>query len=203
MARNDRHRQLINADVYQKDSQNRAKAIEATRAQKEKDWRKGEKQRFRAYLTQQGGGSVPAANAPALGAKNELTIEGIRFYVMPGGKKLVKVPGKTDFSGGFRDIDSPLADGANSLATTPKTAIVSGVKFFRTKTGSLVVNRVIQDHRYVSWPRAKSLLIPAVDLASRRSANDARSSPLPVMPIPLLGLTFAPTQTFAGYVYIL
>ena len=194
VSRNDRHRQLINADVYEKDSQNRARAIEATRAQKEKDWRQGEKQRFRAYLTQQEGASGSTANVSASGAKNELVIEGIRFYVMPGGKKLVKVPGSTFLKQQTQIPSSRSTEGANALAPTPKTAVVSGVKFFRTKTGSLVVNRVIQQHRYVSMPCAKCILIFSVALVSRRLAKNARSSLLLVIPTPSPGLGLDSSQ---------
>lgn len=53
-----------------------------------------------------------------------------------------------------------LPDGSNELATTPKIAVVAGVKFHRTRTGNFVPNRVVQDHRYVSLPpEAHSLTV--------------------------------------------
>lgn len=127
VARNDRHRQLINANVYEKESQTRTKAIEETRQRKLSGHRHREKTQFNDFLKRQAGSS----NAPTNTAgRNEIAIEGILFRVVDGGKKLVKVP-----------------DAPNSSSHTPKTAVVAGVKFHRTKTGNLVANRIVNDQR--------------------------------------------------------
>ncbi|KAH6610496.1 hypothetical protein Trco_000516 [Trichoderma cornu-damae] len=134
ISKNDRHRQLINANIYEKESQNRAKAIEETRQRKIKEQRHREKKRFAEYLRHQAGaagfpGTSTSTNANAAGT-NEISVNGIRFRVLVGGKKLVKAP-----------------DDLAPSAITPKTAVVAGVKFHRTKTGNLVAQRIVNDHR--------------------------------------------------------
>lgn len=94
MSRNDRHRQLINANVYEKETQNRAKAMEETRQNKLKDRKTREKSKFKDFLRHQAGASDATANPnPGVG-KNEIVIEGIRFHVADGGKKLIKASGE-------------------------------------------------------------------------------------------------------------
>ncbi|KAM6480953.1 hypothetical protein HDV62DRAFT_88096 [Trichoderma sp. SZMC 28011] len=132
VSKNDRHRQLINASIYEKDSQNRAKAIEETRQRNLKERRLREKKRFGDYLRHQAdvagvAGTSMSANSTGL---NEISVNGIRFRVLDGGKKLVKSP------------DDPA-----SPAMTPKLTVIAGVKFHRTKTGNLVAQRIVRDHR--------------------------------------------------------
>ncbi|KND94768.1 Zinc finger CCCH domain-containing protein [Tolypocladium ophioglossoides CBS 100239] len=130
VSRNDRHRQLINANVYEKEAQNRSKAIEETRQRKLRHQRFREKSRFNDFLQRQAPASDVAANPESRANRNEIMIEGMRFRVMDGGKKLAKV-----------------MDDLHSAPATPKCATVAGVTFHRTKTGNLVANRVVQDHR--------------------------------------------------------
>ncbi|CAM1506928.1 Fc.00g065690.m01.CDS01 [Cosmosporella sp. VM-42] len=130
VSRNARHRQLINANVYEKDSQNRTKAIEATRQRKLDSQRHREKTQFNEFLKHQSGTASAPTNPTSSTGPNELTIEGIQFRVLEGGKKLVKLP-----------------DVFNASFHTPKTAIVAGVKFHRTKTGNLVAHRIVKDQR--------------------------------------------------------
>ncbi|EWG37304.1 hypothetical protein FVEG_00969 [Fusarium verticillioides 7600] len=128
VSRTDRHRQLINANVYEKETQNRAKAIEETRQRKISGRRQREKAQFDEFLKHQAIASSAQTN-PA--DRNVLTIEGVQFRVIDGGKKLVKIPGAL-----------------NSSLRTPKFTTVAGVKFYRTKTGNLVANRFVNDQRY-------------------------------------------------------
>ncbi|KAM0203788.1 hypothetical protein ACHAPI_000787 [Fusarium lateritium] len=144
ISRTDRHRQLINANVYEKDTQNRAKAIEQTRQRKLNGHRYREKAKFNEFLKHQTAASGAQTN-PA--GRNELTIEGVQFRVMDGGKKLVKIPGSCKPQGSATACTLPVADAPNSSSRTPKTAIVAGVKFYRTKTGNLVANRFVNDQR--------------------------------------------------------
>ncbi|KAG5664032.1 hypothetical protein KAF25_006617 [Fusarium avenaceum] len=144
VSRTDRHRQLINVNVYEKDTQNRAKAIEETRQRKLNGHRYREKAKFNEFLKHQTAASSAQTN-PA--GRNELTIEGVQFRVMDGGKKLVKIPGACKLEGSVTACALPVADAPNSSSRTPKTAIVAGVKFYRTKTGNLVANRFVNDQR--------------------------------------------------------
>ncbi|RCI14515.1 hypothetical protein L249_6850 [Ophiocordyceps polyrhachis-furcata BCC 54312] len=130
VSRTDRHRQLINADIYQKDAQNRFKAMEESRQRKIRHQRSREKRRFNDYLRRQ-----TATAASVAESVNEIIIDGMRFRVADGGKKLLKV-----------------ADDLQSAPSTPKTVDVAGVTFHRTKTGNLVASRVVRDHRYVFRP---------------------------------------------------
>ncbi|OAQ84095.1 CCCH zinc finger protein [Purpureocillium lilacinum] len=129
VTRNDRHRQLINANVYEKEAQNRVKAIEETRQRKMRNHRYKEKMRFNDFMLQQVSSSAVSNPSPQ-DARNELTIAGLRFRVMDGGKKLARI--KHD---------------STASIETPKTTTIAGVVFHRTKTGNLVANRVVQDHR--------------------------------------------------------
>ncbi|KAG5927008.1 hypothetical protein E4U42_002690 [Claviceps africana] len=133
VSRIDRHRQLINANVYEKDTQSRVKAIEETRQKKLQSRKDREKSRFNDYLRNRAGVADATTNPNPTTSRNELMIEGIRFIVADGGKKLVKSSVPTS------------ADDRHSA--TPKMAIVAGVKFHRTKTGNLVANRIVQTQR--------------------------------------------------------
>lgn len=154
VSRNDRHRQLINANVYEKEAQNRSKAIEETRQRKLRHQRFREKSRFNDFLRHQAPAPDVAANPESRASRNEIMIEGMLFRVMDGGKKLAKVmgelvaPNKPVLDPDFVEPDNP-TDDLHSAPATPKSATVAGVTFYRTKTGNLVANRVVQDHRYV------------------------------------------------------
>ncbi|KAG5976834.1 hypothetical protein E4U55_007166 [Claviceps digitariae] len=184
VSRIDRHRQLINANVYEKESQSRVKAIEETRQKKLRSRKNYEKLRFNDYLRNLAGTASATANFNPTTGRNELMIEGIRFLVADGGKKLVKSPGKKE----VRELRKPVhqalivsfplvtnvalfASADDRYSTTPKTAVVAGVKFHRTKTGNLVANRIVQTQRYVAKPVAMSMLT-----MSRRSGNQKKVS---------------------------
>ncbi|CAK7198651.1 hypothetical protein SEUCBS139899_001315 [Sporothrix eucalyptigena] len=120
VARVDRHRQLINADVYEKDAQARARAMEQTRLQSQQKRDARERQKLQSHLQQTRGRS--GTSTPY-----QIVIEGIPFAVAKNGSKLVKLPGDT-----------------NSAASTPKTAVVGGVKFYRSKNGNLYRHGVVR-----------------------------------------------------------
>ncbi|KAF5026218.1 hypothetical protein F66182_1685 [Fusarium sp. NRRL 66182] len=145
VSRTDRHRQLINANVYEKDTQNRAKAIEQTRQRKINGHRQREKAQINEFIKHR---TAPSNSSTNPAACNELTVEGVHFRVVDGGKKLVKIPGAS------KSQDTPdarwtlrVAGAPNSSSRTPKNAIIAGVKFYRTKTGNLVANRFVNDQR--------------------------------------------------------
>ncbi|KAF5125500.1 Zinc finger CCCH domain-containing protein [Metarhizium anisopliae] len=127
VSRNDRHRQLINANVYEKDTQNRVRAIEETRQKKLQDRKMREKIQLKDFLRHQASATNAVANSKPGVGNAEIMIEGIRFHVADGGKKLVK--------------------SSDQHSATPKTAVIAGVRFHRTKTGNLVANRIVQDQR--------------------------------------------------------
>lgn len=94
VTRNDRHRQLINVNVYEKESLNRAKAIEETKKRNLNGHRRGERARFREFLARQHSVAATPANPNPTTASNQILIDGIHFRVMDGGKKLAKTLGK-------------------------------------------------------------------------------------------------------------
>lgn len=87
VSKTDRHKQLINANVYQQQAQSRAQAIEETRQRKLTQQKSSEKSRFNNFLQRHNNGAS-SAQGPL-----EITIEEIRFLVRDGGKKLVRAAG--------------------------------------------------------------------------------------------------------------
>ncbi|PMD39050.1 hypothetical protein L207DRAFT_461767 [Hyaloscypha variabilis F] len=125
VTKQDRHLQLINTTIFEKDSQKRAQAIEQTRQQKLKQRDEREKARIVKHL--QRGTSV---RPTGITSNNELDVNGIRFRVVQGGSKLVKVPG---------DL--------NAAKSTPKSAMVGGVRFYRSKSGNMYRSGIIKAYR--------------------------------------------------------
>lgn len=151
VSKTDRHKQLINANVYEKQAQTRAKAMEETRKRKLKEQRGGEKSRFSEFLRNQTASSGAVANGNANDNIKEIVVEGVRFLVADGGKKLRRAAGEfSTHSGGLPGISYTESDNSSAAPPTPKTAFIAGVQFHRTKTGNLVANRVVKDQRYVS-----------------------------------------------------
>ncbi|RSL39990.1 hypothetical protein CEP54_016219, partial [Fusarium duplospermum] len=145
VSKTDRHRQLINANVYEKETQNRAKAIEQTRQRKISGHRQREKAQFNEFMKHKASASNAQTNPTG---RNELSVEGIQFRVVDGGKKLVKVSGAyTPRTTLDAQCALPSVDAPDAFSRTPKSAVIAGVKFYRTKTGNLVANRVVNDQR--------------------------------------------------------
>jgi hypothetical protein len=145
--------------VYEKQAQTRAKAIEETRKRKLKEQRGGEKSRFSEFLRHQSAVSGAVVNQNANDNIKEIVVEGVRFHVTDGGKKLRRTAGEFSTQyGSLPGISYTESDNSTAAPPTPKTAFIAGVQFHRTKTGNLVANRVIKDHRYVSIHSKKHLL---------------------------------------------
>lgn len=89
VTKRDRHMQLINSSVYDKETQARNKAIEGTRRQKalQKDQR--EKQKIERHLN-----ALPSRAGQAKDVVHEISINGLRFHVIDGGSKLVRIRGE-------------------------------------------------------------------------------------------------------------
>lgn len=93
VAKTDRHLQLINSSVYEKESQARAKAMAESSQQKTRMKDEREKAKLSAFLRTPPAG-VAAAKPSNGSGSYELTVEGIRFLVAKDGSKLVKAPGR-------------------------------------------------------------------------------------------------------------
>ncbi|KAH8675886.1 hypothetical protein BX600DRAFT_508085 [Xylariales sp. PMI_506] len=120
VTRTDRHLQLINSAVFEKDAQSRANAIEQTQRQKRFQREHMEKSRVMNFVN-------ATSTTPS---KHEITINGIRFQVTKQGSKLVRTPG---------DEHPP--------SSTPRVTSVGGVKFYRTKNGNLVRHGIAKAQR--------------------------------------------------------
>ncbi|KAJ9137885.1 Zinc finger CCCH domain-containing protein 3 [Pleurostoma richardsiae] len=130
VTKSDRHLQLINSAVYEKEAQARTKAIEQTRLQKQRHKDHQERAKLFRHLSGMGGGAqaVPADNHAA--ANYEIIVDNIPFRVTKNGSKLVKLPG---------DRNSPKA--------TPKVTTIGGVKFYRSKNGNLYRHGIVKAQR--------------------------------------------------------
>ncbi|KAL2119002.1 hypothetical protein VTJ04DRAFT_5961 [Mycothermus thermophilus] len=139
VTKHDRHLQLINTSVYQKDAPARTAALEQSRRQKLAQRDKQERAKLISHLNRMANsGAFGAANPQTTTApgKYEIAIQGIRFIVAKNGSKLVKVP-----------------DDVNSAKATPKMAIVGGVKFYRSKNGNLYRHGVVKAQRQTGTVR--------------------------------------------------
>ncbi|KAI0844520.1 hypothetical protein F5Y00DRAFT_248573 [Daldinia vernicosa] len=133
VTKTDRHMQLINTSVYEKESQQRASAIEQTHRQKQFQRNNREKTVFMNNVLQ-GVANVkpvglPSVSTPA--SQYEVVVDGILFRVVQQGSKLVKAP-----------------DDVNPPSATPKVTSIGGVKFHRTKHGNLVRHGVVKAQRF-------------------------------------------------------
>ncbi len=163
IVKTDRHRQLINTSVYEKESQQRVKAMELTRQQKlrQKDEREKMKLSKNLYRLANSYDSL-APRTP--GGTFEIDVGGIPFRVTKSGSKLVKVPGEdsrlgVDHATGFDEsvMDLRCSGDVNAAKSTPKTAVVGGVRFIRSKHGNLYRQGVVKAYRYeLQFPLAKS-----------------------------------------------
>jgi len=156
VTKTDRHLQLINSSVYEKESQNRTRAIEQTRRQKRVMKDERERAKLVSHLNRMANNGVmapPGQQSQASTDKYEIAIQGIRFVVAKNGSKLVKVPGASR-SHPANLVSSHTSTGtSNSAETTPKMAVVGGVRFYRSKNGNLYRHGIVKAQRYVARGR--------------------------------------------------
>lgn len=146
VTRNDRHLQLINTNIYQEQTEARAKAIQQTRLQKHRQKEARERAQILNHLKRTADPSLVPAN-PASAPVYEIVVEGIRFRVTNDGSKLVKIPG---------DLNGPKA--------TPKMAFVGGVKFYRSKNGNMYRQAIVKAQR-------RSAAVNKVNVPCRNFSN--------------------------------
>jgi len=96
VSKTDRHLQLINPAIFEKQTQDRTKAIEATRKLRLKQRDEHERLKIDRHLQRLG--TVPLSDPtrvrPSATTTNyEIIIQGIKFRITKGGSKLVKTPG--------------------------------------------------------------------------------------------------------------
>lgn len=133
VSRTDRHLQLINPAIFEKQSQERARAMEETRKAKLKQRDERERLKFSRHLQNLDATLAHGhtrSQSSAVASKHEIVVQGILFRVVKNGSKLMKVPGDE-----------------NAAKATPKTAIIGGVKFFRSKNGNLYRSGIVKAQR--------------------------------------------------------
>ena len=97
ISKHDRHRQLINSSVFDRETQTRKKAIEDTQRQKalQRDQREKFKiDRHLRVLATHAGRSSATPSATAIQTLHKISINGLEFHVDRGGSKLSRILGK-------------------------------------------------------------------------------------------------------------
>lgn len=137
VAKRDRHMQLINSAVYDKEKQARAKAMEETRKLKEQRRAEREQTKVLRYAQAAGtGATVSTIAQPA--AAHQILVNDIPFKITHGGSKLVRVSSMGSlYHLCVPGTGLPVLDDPNTANTTPKRVNVAGVTFVRSKNGNL------------------------------------------------------------------
>lgn len=158
VTRNDRHLQLINTNVYQEQTEARAKAMEQTRLQRLQQKEHKERSRLLNHIRQTGYRSAAPTDSTSAPIY-EIVVDGIKFAVAKNGSKLVKLPGAPRKLSATNSASAhPCPGDHNAPKATPKVAMVGGVKFHRTKNGNMYRQAIVKAQRYVVPPSDAQLL---------------------------------------------
>ena len=142
VTKRDRHVQLINSSVYDKETQARNKAIEETRRQKALQRDQREKRKFERHLN-----ALSSRPGQASDVVHEVSINGLGFHVVDGGSKLVRIRRENHDNGTHSFSHSRHIGATDSASMTPKQANVGGVTFLRSKTGNLYRSGIVKARR--------------------------------------------------------
>lgn len=158
VTKTDRHLQLINPAIYEKQSQQRTKAMEETRKLKLKQRDERERIKLSKHLQRLGTTTRTESkfsNIPTSTPNHEITVQGIRFRVVKSGSKLMKIAGENTpekraiITGVILHVSGLQVSGdENAAKATPKTATVGGVRFYRSKNGNLYRSGIVKAQRY-------------------------------------------------------
>ncbi|PGH12709.1 hypothetical protein AJ79_04069 [Helicocarpus griseus UAMH5409] len=139
VAKRDRHMQLINSAIYDKEAQARTKAIEESR--KLKAQKKTQREEAKVLRHVQGVGGyqpVPTQIGGQRAASYQIDIQGIPFQVVQGGSKLIRLPSESIFPTVEKLRNGlPFLDEPSAASVTPKKVNIGGVNFVRSKKGNL------------------------------------------------------------------
>lgn len=192
VTKTDRHLQLINSSVYEKEAQARTKAIEQTRLQKQALRDDRERAKLINHLNRSAATAGSGlANPAASGAKYEVTIQGIRFAVVKNGSKLVRIPGTPGYPPlSVCAITSNANTGDLNSTSTPKMATVGGVRFYRSKNGNLYRHGILKAQRYV----IRLLACHALTCVSSRQSGNVKKINVPCKMFSMTGNSFVPKK---------
>lgn len=93
-----RHKQYINASVLAKVTEQRKRAIEESqqrKAQKQDQWERQRMHQYVAALDAKQHESIAPGSPYTSGRTHEINIDGLRFQVLKGGSKLVRMFGES------------------------------------------------------------------------------------------------------------
>lgn len=148
VAKRDRHMQLINSAIYDKEAQARTKALEETwklkarkRAQVEEAkvlrYAQGVGRQFPTSSVTTTTTQAPATTQPSAGYR--ILINDIPFRIARGGSKLIRLSSANPIGATLKQRASlPLTiDDPKTANNTPKKVSVAGVTFVRSKNGNL------------------------------------------------------------------
>ncbi|BDD60161.1 hypothetical protein MAP00_005316 [Monascus purpureus] len=125
VAKRDRHMQLINSAIYDKEAQARTKALEESRKLKAQKRTQIEEAKVLRYA-QGAGRKFPISVTPQTAATSQpsagyqIFVDGIPFRISRGGSKLIR-----------------LSNDPKTANNTPKKATIAGLPFVRSKNGNL------------------------------------------------------------------
>lgn len=192
VTKRDRHMQLINSSIYEKETQQRNKGIEETRKQKMIRRDQREKRKIQRHLQTL---HPPRIGATSASIAHEMTIQGLRFHVLDGGSKLARIRRKIIDSSRIK-LDLLNLEEIDSASATPKHANIGGVSFLRSKNGNMYRSGVVKARKYVfvsclgAKPDRSAIdIVVGARLHRERSTSLANDSlrPVPFLsPLPLL-----------------
>ncbi|GCB24922.1 zinc finger CCCH domain-containing protein C337.12 [Aspergillus awamori] len=142
VVKRDRHMQLINTSIYDKETQARTKAMEESRQAKAQKRAQVEQARVLNYAQGVGRVHPPGFAAPQVStadpsAEYQVFVNDIPFRVSRGGGKLIRVSGACAVDTLVKRTSLPVIDNPNTANATPKRVTVAGVAFVRSKNGNL------------------------------------------------------------------
>lgn len=143
VAKNDRHKQLINPAVYEKERLVRARDLENTWKLKAVQRDEREKIKLQRHLQKF---SQPAADQTS---NHEVIISGVPFKVANGGSRLIRTSGERLYRPWIRILINRTMFAA-SAQDTPKRAVVGGVTFLRSKHGNLYRSGIVKNKKSVA-----------------------------------------------------
>ena len=146
VTKRDRHMQLINTSILDKTTQARSKAMEETRRKKATRKDQSEKDKIHRFLHTN---AQSALSNTTSSLSHEILVEGLRFQVLSGGSKLARLRGTQIYRGQFLEGWAKTKSGSTDRGiSTPKSALVGGVLFHRSKNGNLYRSGVVAAKRY-------------------------------------------------------
>ena len=172
VSKRDRHVQLINSNVFDKETQARSKAMAETRRQKAMGRDQKEKQKLQKYLQRNDTRPVEATASPA---KHEITVDGLQFRVLNGGSKLARIRGESQHGKGFQRTGSKQTGAYDSGSSTPKQVTVGGVAFLRSKNGNLYRSGIVKAKKCETSYVLGEILTPTGPLVSRGKSTSSAS----------------------------